>query len=124
MNNKQEPPELIPMPTEISHFNGSHQRCDMASGPCCCGAWHSLIEWPEQLFPMPPNEEFIRGVAPTSSDKIYGVTYRGTDGETKAYIENGRVWITDDAGGWMRCYPGIENVFSPNENDQRFDDHI
>lgn len=48
------------------------------------------------------------------SAKIYGVTHRGTDGETKAYMEDGRVWISDGKGGWLRCNPGVEGYFSPN----------
>ncbi len=46
--------------------------------------------------------------------KIYGVTHRGTDGETRAYMEDGRVWISDGKGGWLRCNPGVEDYFSPN----------
>lgn len=51
------------------------------------------------------------------SAKIYGVTHRGTDGETKAYLENGRVWIGDGNGGWMQCDPGVEGYFSPNASE-------
>src|SRR4051812_48128020 len=25
--------------------NASNEPCDMLSGPCCCGAYHSLDEW-------------------------------------------------------------------------------
>ena len=53
--------------------------------------------------------------ASDGSAKIFGVTHRGTDGETRAYMEDGRVWINDGKGGWLRCNPGVESYFSPND---------
>jgi hypothetical protein len=50
-----------------------------------------------------------------SPAKTYGVTHRGTTGETQAYMKNGRVWISDGQGGWLRCDPGVEEVFSPDD---------
>lgn len=37
---------FIPLPTEITQTNGG-QPCDMAAGPCACGAWHEISdqEW-------------------------------------------------------------------------------
>lgn len=34
----------IPMPDGFLIRNGS-QECDMAAGPCSCGAWHSRADW-------------------------------------------------------------------------------
>lgn len=48
------------------------------------------------------------------SEKIFGVTHRGTDGETRAYLESGVLWISDGVGGWLRCNPGVESYFSPH----------
>lgn len=36
---------LIPMPKGIKYYNGCNEPCDMAQGPCCCGAWHKWKEW-------------------------------------------------------------------------------
>lgn len=36
--------EIILMPAYIRIFQCS-EYCDMASGPCACGAWHSLSCW-------------------------------------------------------------------------------
>ncbi len=38
--------KLIPMPNGIIIFNNG-ESCDMAEGPCSCGAWHRLSDWPE-----------------------------------------------------------------------------
>ncbi len=40
---------LIVMPDGIVVHNASHESCDMAEGPCCCGAWHHLNDWPEPI---------------------------------------------------------------------------
>lgn len=40
---------LIVMPDGINQFNASPHRCDMADGPCCCGAWHHLGDWDKEL---------------------------------------------------------------------------
>ena len=40
---------IIPMPDSIDIHNASHERCDMAQGPCACGAWHKLEKWPEDI---------------------------------------------------------------------------
>jgi hypothetical protein len=45
MSAKSEP--LIPMPASLDLHNANHERCDMAQGPCACGAWHRLEDWPE-----------------------------------------------------------------------------
>ena len=39
----------IPMPEGIDMHNGGHARCDMADGPCACGAWHHLTDWPPEV---------------------------------------------------------------------------
>ena len=39
----------LPMPDGIITRNASHEPCDMADGPCCCGAWHHLDDWPEPI---------------------------------------------------------------------------
>lgn len=28
------------MPEGLYYYNGAGEPCDMAYGPCCCGAWH------------------------------------------------------------------------------------
>lgn len=36
---------LIPFPTtEPPHYNACNEPCDMLSGPCACGAWHTVEE--------------------------------------------------------------------------------
>lgn len=37
----------VPMPTECRLYNGCNEPCDMAVGPCACGAWHTAACWPE-----------------------------------------------------------------------------
>ncbi len=39
----------IPMPPTIKQYNGVSEPCDMADGPCCCGAWHFLGEWSDEV---------------------------------------------------------------------------
>jgi hypothetical protein len=34
-----------PMPPKINLHNGLAEPCDMAIGPCRCGAWHSITDW-------------------------------------------------------------------------------
>ena len=34
----------LPMPDGIFLHNAQHDPCDMAVGPCCCGAWHNAEE--------------------------------------------------------------------------------
>lgn len=41
-------PSLIPYPKEWPQYYNSNTPCDMADGPCCCKAWHSLGEWSER----------------------------------------------------------------------------
>jgi len=50
----------------------------------------------------------------SEKDKIYGVTHRGTDAETEAFMENGRVWIRDESShfGWLLCWMGTESYFT------------
>jgi hypothetical protein len=31
------------------HYNACNEPCDMASGPCACGAWHTLDEWKKEI---------------------------------------------------------------------------
>lgn len=40
---------MIVMPDGVTVYNGSHERCDMADGPCSCGAWHKLEDWTVQI---------------------------------------------------------------------------
>lgn len=40
---------FIKMPIAINWHNGSHERCDVAQGPCACGAWHTLEDWPAEI---------------------------------------------------------------------------
>ena len=48
--------------------------------------------------------------------KATGVTYRGQDCETKAALDHeGRLWITDSGGKWLRCAKGIEALFTADE---------
>jgi hypothetical protein len=35
---------MMPMPPGILLYNGAGEPCDMAAGPCLCGAWHNLTE--------------------------------------------------------------------------------
>ncbi len=39
---------FVVMPSKFKFYNNGSVRetCDMAQGPCCCGAWHTLGEWP------------------------------------------------------------------------------
>lgn len=41
--------DLIAMPGQIVTHNACTDRCDMAAGPCACGAWHNLDEWKGRL---------------------------------------------------------------------------
>lgn len=40
---------LVEMPQTVQIRNASTERCDMAQGPCACGAWHALTDWPEPI---------------------------------------------------------------------------
>lgn len=43
---------MTPMPIELigRYYNGGcTEPCDMIDGPCACGAWHRLDEWPKEL---------------------------------------------------------------------------
>jgi hypothetical protein len=42
---------LASMPTEwLGQFwNACTEPCDMLIGPCACGAWHHLYEWPKDV---------------------------------------------------------------------------
>lgn len=31
------------------HHNACNEPCDMAVGPCACGAWHTLDEWTKEI---------------------------------------------------------------------------
>lgn len=42
---KEWPEDCIAMPREISINNAVTENCDMAAGPCACGAWHRRSEW-------------------------------------------------------------------------------
>jgi hypothetical protein len=37
--------DIVPMPDGFDIHNASNEPCDMASGPCSCGAWHSRADW-------------------------------------------------------------------------------
>ncbi len=38
------------MPPGVGPFrNGSNEPCDMAVGACCCGAHHTLRDWPDSV---------------------------------------------------------------------------
>lgn len=39
----------LPMPPEFNFHNACTDRCDAAQGPCACGAWHELEEWPDDV---------------------------------------------------------------------------
>lgn len=39
---------FISMPKKFKFFNGGTQ-CDMAVGPCSCGAWHSPQDWNKEV---------------------------------------------------------------------------
>lgn len=45
----------ISMPRAINRFNACNDRCDMASGHCACGAFHTLEEWRKYNL-LPPDE--------------------------------------------------------------------
>lgn len=42
---------FLPMPEEFCgmFFNASTEPCDMLVGPCSCGAWHYIHEWPMEV---------------------------------------------------------------------------
>lgn len=44
------------MPDNIKVHNACTEPCDMAEGPCCCGAWHYLEDWPDYLRVVLPDE--------------------------------------------------------------------
>ena len=46
MNNKS---GMIPMPEGIILHNACNYPCDMAEGPCACGAWHKMKDWKEAI---------------------------------------------------------------------------
>ena len=37
---------LVLLPDSIKVHNASTDRCDVADGPCACGAWHHIVDWP------------------------------------------------------------------------------
>ena len=39
---------IVPMPDGIVTKNGGTE-CDMAAGPCSCGAWHSRKDWQRRI---------------------------------------------------------------------------
>jgi hypothetical protein len=44
---------FVPWPASWTErrYNAGNEPCDMLSGPCACGAWHSLGEdWVQALF--------------------------------------------------------------------------
>ncbi|MFH1047286.1 MAG: hypothetical protein V1738_03190 [Patescibacteria group bacterium] len=41
-------PSLMDAHQELFGSNGG-QRCDVALGPCACGAWHTKDEWPIRM---------------------------------------------------------------------------
>ena len=45
---------IIRMPEGFKFYNASTPtcQCDMAQGPCSCGAWHRLEDWPEEIRPV------------------------------------------------------------------------
>jgi len=47
--NMKSPGSMIKMPDSIDIRNASTERCDAASGPCSCGAWHKLSDWPKEV---------------------------------------------------------------------------
>ncbi len=40
---------FIEMPKDIKARNASSDFCDMAEGPCSCGAWHKMSDWPMEM---------------------------------------------------------------------------
>lgn len=38
------------MPRSVEIHNANNEPCDMAQGPCCCGAWHTLDYWPKEVY--------------------------------------------------------------------------
>ena len=42
---------IVVMPEKFWHkfYNACTDFCDMISGPCACGAWHSLKDWPKKV---------------------------------------------------------------------------
>ena len=75
-----------------------------------CGFWYPKPE-------KQPDRTERRGTT------IAGVTHRGTDGEAKAYMQNGELWIEAKGtrSGWLKCWPGVEAYFSPNDQAQARD---
>ena len=41
---------VIQMPLGITQYNGNNEPCDALVGPCSCGAWHQMSDWPEELL--------------------------------------------------------------------------
>ena len=37
------------MPEHVNVYNASHERCDMAIGPCQCGSTHRFENWPKKI---------------------------------------------------------------------------
>lgn len=56
------PLDLIPMPERLTITQcGSNDQCDMLQGPCACGAWHNLNDWPEDVRSLAPNPKLTDG---------------------------------------------------------------
>lgn len=48
------PAEWIAMPGDIPMSEAGASRHDMLVGPCGCGAWHSLSDWPKEVQALSP----------------------------------------------------------------------
>ena len=40
---------ILFMPEKFFFRNACTERCDIAEGPCACGAWHKLEDWPKEV---------------------------------------------------------------------------
>ena len=53
---------FIPLPETVEIYNAG-TRCDMALGPCACGAWHELIDYrgvPEHGVAISDDDQKVR----------------------------------------------------------------
>lgn len=59
------------MPKHINIYQ-TNERCDMAVGPCSCGAWHLLKDWKntKSLEGTDQQNEFLFGKQMAEVDKI------------------------------------------------------
>jgi hypothetical protein len=49
MNTTDPPADFRSMPHGITQYNGRGEPCSSLIGPCGCGAWHRIGDWPSEM---------------------------------------------------------------------------